>query len=92
MVANEEQILFLISTEMDPYSLALIIYGLAFLLYFCNISSQIYPINFSDFVSDMVIHRVRSKSRFDIRRLVLMGARYGLVAGLVCLPPIYLET
>lgn len=38
MGANEEQILFLVSTTVDPLSFCLALYSLAFFLYFCNTS------------------------------------------------------
>jgi hypothetical protein len=57
MIANEKQILFLLSTTMDSYSFALIVYDLVFkfLLYLCTISSHTRNMNLRDFVFDMIV-------------------------------------
>jgi hypothetical protein len=55
MGANEEQIVLLVSAHVDPVSYSLVLYSLAFVVYFCTF--PVVATNIRHTISDMALHR-----------------------------------
>jgi hypothetical protein len=53
MGANEEQIVLLVSAHVDPVSYSLVLYSLAFVVYFCTFPSST---NYSHSISNMGVY------------------------------------
>jgi hypothetical protein len=61
MGANEEQIMLLVSAHVDPVSYSLVLYSLAFVVYFCTFS--FITTNSSYFIPNMAVHKHRPQRR-----------------------------